>query len=116
MLRFRAKMPPGPFPRPIIGNVLQLPKCKPLYRFEQWANQYDSPLITVWFGRAPTVVLNDAWAASDLVDKSANIYSSRPIFQIPAGLMDGEMYNQTLPPYGDRWRWHRKLTVMNNLT
>src|ERR1700724_510595 len=88
MLRLRQKMPPGPFPLPIIGNVLQLPKCKPWYRFEEWAEKYNNPLITVWFGRAPTVVLNDAWTASDLMDKRANIYSSRPTFQVPGVLMD----------------------------
>src|SRR5271156_1944226 len=75
MLRLRSKMPPGPFPLPIIGNVLQLPKCKPWYRFEEWATKFNSPIITVWFGRNPTVVLNDAWTASDLMDKRANIYS-----------------------------------------
>jgi len=111
MLRLRAKMPPGPFPLPIVGNVLQLPKCKPWYRFEEWATKFDSPIITVWFGRNPTVVLNDAWTASDLMDKRANIYSSRPTFVIPGVLMDGENSNQTMLPYGDRWRLHRKLTV-----
>jgi hypothetical protein len=111
MLRLRAKMPPGPLPLPIIGNVLQLPKCKPWYRFEEWGNRFESPIITVWFGRNPTVVLNDAWTASDLMDKRANIYSSRPSFVIPGVLMDGEKNNQTMLPYGDRWRLHRKLTV-----
>lgn len=111
MLRLRAKMAPGPFPLPIVGNVLQLPKVKCWYRFEDWAKQYGSPVITVWFGRSPTVILNDAWTASDLMDKRANIYSSRPTFQVPGRLMAGEKYNQTMLPYGDRWRLHRKLTV-----
>jgi len=113
ILRLRWKMPPGPLPMPIIGNVLQLPKAKPWYRFEEWANQYQSPIITVWFGRNPTVVLNDCWTASDLMDKRANIYSSRPTFQVPGVLMDGEKFNQTMLPYGDRWRLHRKLTVLS---
>jgi len=111
VLRLRWKMPPGPIPMPIIGNVLQLPKSKPWYRFEEWANKYNSPIITVWFGRNPTVVLNDCWTASDLMDKRANIYSSRPTFQVPGVVMDGEKFNQTMLPYGDRWRLHRKLTV-----
>jgi len=111
MLRLRQKMPPGPFPLPIVGNVLQLPKRKPWYRFEEWANRYNNPLVTVWFGRHPTIILNDAWTASDLMDKRANIYSSRPKFQVPGELMEGRQYNQTMLPYGDRWRLHRKLTV-----
>lgn len=102
---------PGPFPLPIVGNVMQLPKAKPWYRFEEWANKYNNPLTTVWFGRHPTVVLNDAWTASDLMDKRANNYSSRPVFQVPGELMEGRLYNQTMLPYGDRWRLHRRLTV-----
>jgi hypothetical protein len=111
MLRLRQKLPPGPFPLPIIGNVLQLPKCKPWVRFEDWANKYNNPLTTVWFGRQPTIVLNDAWTASDLMDKRANIYSSRPIFQVPGEVMGGRFANQTMLQYNDRWRLHRKLTV-----
>jgi hypothetical protein len=111
MLRLRARMPPGPFPLPIVGNVLQFPKCKPWVRFEQWSQKYNDPMITVWIGRAPTVVLNDAWTASDLMDKRANIYSSRPVFQVPGRLMGGENWAQTMLPYGDKWRLQRKMTV-----
>jgi len=111
MLLLRAKMPPGPFPLPIIGNVHQFPKEKPWYRFEEWSKKFDNPIITVWVGRRPVVVLNDAWTASDLMDKRANIYSSRPSFPVPGVVMGGEKWAQTMLPYGDQWRTHRKLTV-----
>ena len=78
----RKKMPSGPFLIPILGNVLQLPKVKLWYKFEEWSNKY-GPMITVWIGRSPVLVLNDAWTVSDLMDKRANVYSSRPAFPIP---------------------------------
>jgi len=112
----RSKMPPGPLPLPVIGNVLQLPKEKPRYRFEEWSKKYDNPVITVWIGRNPIVVLNDAWTASDLMDKRANNYSSRPVFQVPGRLMGGTEWDLPLIPYNDRWRRHRKLMVCNSLT
>ena len=111
MLHLRAKMPPGPVPLPIIGNALQLPKRKPWYKFEEWSKKYNDPVITVWIGRNPIVVLNDAWTASELMDKRANIYSSRPTFQIPGKLMGGANWAQTMVPYGEQWRHLRKLTV-----
>jgi hypothetical protein len=111
MLRLRQKLPPGPFPLPIVGNVLQLPKVKPWYKFEEWSKQYDNPLITIWFGRRASVILNDAWTASDLFEKRANIYSSRPTFEVAGRVMGYETCNQTMLRYNDQWRMHRKLLV-----
>jgi hypothetical protein len=114
ILYLRSKMPPGPLPLPIVGNVLQFPKEKPWYRFEEWSKKYNEPVITVWIGRNPIVVLNDAWTANDLMDKRANIYSSRPVFQVPGRLMGGAEWDQPLIPYNDRWRRHRKLMVYSS--
>jgi hypothetical protein len=111
MLQLRSKLPPGPFPLPIVGNVLQLPKVKPWYKFEEWSKKYNNPLITVWFGRRASVILNDAWTASDLFEKRANIYSSRPTFEVPGRVMGYETCNQTMLRYNDQWRLHRKLLV-----
>lgn len=111
ILRVRCKLPPGPFPLPIVGNVLQPPKSKPWIMFEKWSQQYGDPLITVWIGRVPSIFVNDAWAASDLMEKRANIYSSRPRHVVLGDLLGNSNCNQVLLEYGDRWRIHRKLTV-----
>lgn len=51
MLYLRSKMPPGPFPLPIIGNTFSLPDNKPWIYFEELSKQYNTPLITYWIGR-----------------------------------------------------------------
>lgn len=113
MLWKRSKMPPGPMPWPIVGNTLMLPDNKPWIWFEELSKRYNAPLITVWIGRNPTIWINDAWAASELFDKRAGIYSSRPRMLVFAELGAGQsnlvnMYTAS-PEQRERWRVHRKL-------
>lgn len=56
------------------------------------------------------IVLNDAWMASDLSEKHANVYSSRPRFVAMGDMVDATNHKQVTLVYGDRWRLHRKLT------
>lgn len=63
--------------------------------------------------RNPTVWINDAWAASEILDKRAGIYASRPRMVVFAELGAGQsnlvnMYTMT-PAQRDRWRVHRRL-------
>ncbi|KAI1401832.1 cytochrome P450 [Hypoxylon fuscum] len=113
MLWMRSKLPPGPFPWPIVGNTFILPDNKPWIWFEELSKRYDASLITIWVGRNPTIWINDAWAASDLFEKRAGIYSSRPRMLVFAELGAGQdnllnMYT-TSPEQRERWRVHRKL-------
>lgn len=90
-----------------------LPNHKPWLWFERLSQEYNAPLITMWIGRSPTVWVNDAWAASDLFEKRAGIYSSRPKMLVFAELGSGQsnlvnMYTRT-PEQRERWRVHRKL-------
>ncbi|ETI25665.1 hypothetical protein G647_02439 [Cladophialophora carrionii CBS 160.54] len=111
MLLLRQKMPPGPFPWPIVGNTFQLPDVKPWILFETLARQYNTPVITYWIGRSPTVWICEAQAASEMLDKRAAIYSSRPRMVVFGELSFGQS-NIVSMFYGDRWRLHRKLTHM----
>ena len=51
MLYLRSRMPPGPFPWPIVGNTFLLPDNKPWIYFEELSKKYKTPLITFWIGR-----------------------------------------------------------------
>lgn len=112
--------PPGPWPLPVIGCTHLLPRKKPWYYFEELSKTYSSPVITFWIGRNPTVWINDAPSATELLEKKAAIYSSRPRMVVFAELTG---MNQSPDPnakvrgtnlvtmfYGERWRVHRKLT------
>lgn len=116
MLRLRRRLPPGPFPLPIVGNHLAIPKVKPWIAFEAWSMHYKDPLLTIWLGRRPIIVANDAWSAAELMEKRPNIYSSRPHIVIMGDMFNWTMNNQVCQVYGDRWRSHRRLTVSKSLS
>jgi hypothetical protein len=114
MLRLRQKLPPGPFPLPIVGNHFQTPSIRPWIEWEKWTEYYKSPMITLWIGRHPRIILNDAWTASDLLEKKSDIFSSRPHLIVMGDVINATKTNQTTLPYGDRWRIHRKLMVIHS--
>lgn len=114
VLRLRRKMPPGPFPLPLVGNYFAIPKIKPWIEFEKWAQYYNDPMITLWQGHRPTIMCNDIWSISDLLDKKANIYSSRPHMIAMGDLLNATDSNQVCLVYGDKWRLHRRLMVSLN--
>ncbi|CAO2650482.1 Nn.00g017740.m01.CDS01 [Neocucurbitaria sp. VM-36] len=102
-------MPPGPFPLPLVGSFFDIPKVKPWIAWEQWSKKYNNPMITLWNGHRPVIVCNDIWTISDLLDKRASIYSSRPHFVVMGDMMNATESNQVCQVYGDTWRSHRRL-------
>lgn len=95
----------------IIGNTHLLPPTKPWLYFETPSQHHKTPLITFWTGRRPTIWLNDAWTANDLLDKRAAIYASRQRMVVFSELGVGQS-NLVKMYYGERWWLHRKITHM----
>ena len=84
ILQLRKQLPPGPIPLPLLGNYFHMRQQRPWIHWERLGEQYHSPMLTLWNGHRPVIVCNDAWCISDLFEKRANIYSSRP--QMVVGL------------------------------
>ena len=110
VLRLRRKLPPGPFPLPLLGNYFLMRRDRPWIAWEQLSYQYGT-LMTLWNGSRPVIVCSDAWTISDLFEKRANIYSSRPRMVMMGDMVNGTENNQVCLKYNDKWRQHRKLTV-----
>ncbi|ETW77266.1 cytochrome P450 monooxygenase 29 [Heterobasidion irregulare TC 32-1] len=103
----RRRMPPGPKGLPFIGSEYQVPSIKPWRKFAEWNRQY-GPVVSLFLGSTPVVVLGKAQPAWDLLEKRSDIYSSRPRF-----IMGGEIFSDNLRglmlPSGEGWRKFRRV-------
>ncbi|XP_062224060.1 cytochrome P450 98A1-like isoform X1 [Phragmites australis] len=70
------KLPPGPRPRPVVGNLfdVQPVRCR---CYQEWARRY-GPIMTVWFGSSPTVVVSTSELAKEVLKTHDQQLADRP--------------------------------------
>ncbi|RPD52979.1 cytochrome P450 [Lentinus tigrinus ALCF2SS1-7] len=108
-------LPPGP-PRTFLGdNRGEVSPEHPWKTFTEWNKKY-GPVISLYLGRTPVIVLGSAQAAWDLLDKRSDIYSGRP-----RSIMAGEILSWGVRaitmPYGPRYkRWRALMQASLNST
>jgi hypothetical protein len=81
-------LPPGPKPKPLIGNLRDLPPPGK-QDWVHWGRFKDlcGPISSITIFGQTIVILNDSRIAFDLLEKRSTIYSSRPKMTFA-----GEMY------------------------
>lgn len=100
------KLPPGPKPWPIIGN-LSLISALPHRSLHKLSQKY-GPLIHLKFGSFPVVVASSPEMAKLFLKTHDHIFASRP----PSAAGKYTTYNNqniTWAPYGPDWRQGRKI-------
>ncbi|KAL0065291.1 hypothetical protein AAF712_007803 [Marasmius tenuissimus] len=105
--QLRARMPPGP-PGGLLGdNRLDISRKAPWKTFKQWNDLY-GPVASFFLGSRPTIVLGTVEAATDLLEKRGDIYSSRPPNKLVNDVYTHGMRGIGMP-YGQKWRRWRTL-------
>eukprot|EP00253_Pinus_taeda_P008683 PITA_08683 len=111
--RRNERLPPGPYPWPIIGNFHQV--RLPLHRtLKNLAEKY-GPILFLRFGSVPTVVVSSSEMAKHFLKTHDLIFASRPLTSVGKYFF----YNFkdiAFSPYGDHWRKMRKICVLELLT
>ncbi|VDL83122.1 unnamed protein product [Nippostrongylus brasiliensis] len=78
----RRKLPPGPFPLPLIGNSIQLAygllirKLSVIEQLREWAKDF-GPLYTFWLGPMPIINICDYATAVDAMVKKGSNFANR---------------------------------------
>nr|GEX74427.1 cytochrome P450 [Tanacetum cinerariifolium] len=100
--RRHSRLPPGPYPLPIIGNILALGD-KPHRSLTQLSTRY-GPLMSLKLG-----MVSSREMAKEFFVTHDKAFSNRSIPNI-AKLMDHHAYSITWLPTGDEWRKQRRIT------
>ncbi|XP_047946304.1 ferruginol synthase-like [Salvia hispanica] len=100
------RLPPGPRPLPIIGNVHQLGKNQ-YESLRQLAKTY-GPLMSIRLGSVYTVVVSTPEMAMELLQRHGQVFSGRTVPHAMEAC-DFSKLSMTYGPAGKEWRDKRKM-------
>ncbi|XP_028652749.1 cytochrome P450 2C8-like [Erpetoichthys calabaricus] len=102
-----SKMPPGPTPLPFVGNMLQLKPWVFLERIMKLQETY-GPMVTVYFGWKPIVVLLGFQAVQEALVEQADVFAGRHVSQLIMKLTGDFGLVQSS---GERWKQLRRFSI-----
>ncbi|XP_016566591.1 geraniol 8-hydroxylase [Capsicum annuum] len=72
----KKKLPPGPMPLPLIGNLLNIFGVPPHKSMQRLANKY-GPIMSLKLGHLPTIVISSSVIAKEAIKKHDTTFSSK---------------------------------------
>ncbi|KAI3681656.1 hypothetical protein L6452_36458 [Arctium lappa] len=105
--RRSSRLPPGPFPFPFIGNLLQVNPDKPHRSLATLSKRY-GPLMSLKLGSKTTIVISSPSVAKEFFLTHDMSFSSRTLPDT-ARVVDRDKYSIVWLSVGDQWRRQRRL-------
>nr|A0A0C5Q4Y6.1 RecName: Full=Ferruginol synthase 1; Short=RoFS1; AltName: Full=11-oxomiltiradiene synthase; AltName: Full=Cytochrome P450 76AH22; AltName: Full=Ferruginol monooxygenase; Short=11-hydroxyferruginol synthase; AltName: Full=Miltiradiene oxidase [Salvia rosmarinus]AJQ30187.1 ferruginol synthase [Salvia rosmarinus] len=99
-------LPPGPFPYPIVGNMLQL-GTQPHETFAKLSKKY-GPLMSIHLGSLYTVIVSSPEMAKEIMHKYGQVFSGRTVAQA-VHACGHDKISMGFLPVGGEWRDMRKI-------
>ena len=104
-----SRLPPGPTPWPIVGNLFQLGRL-PHLNLAHFANKY-GPIFSLRLGSVPTIVVSSSTMAKVILKTQDSIFANPP--KTAAGKYYAYDYKDVaLTCYGAYWRQMKKLCLV----
>ncbi|CAN7984476.1 unnamed protein product [Ixodes hexagonus] len=105
-----SKYPKGPFPLPVVGNLLALRKTNELYKVaHELSRKYGDP-ITLWMGDRPMVVLNTQELVKEAFIERRHEFAGR--FPTKMGELQRKGNNDIMfEDYNPTWKTLRKVAL-----
>lgn len=101
-----SKLPPGPHPYPIIGNILELVGTNPLDAFTKLSKIY-GPVMTLKLGTSTTIVISSPQIAKEALETNDIVFSSRTVPDAAKTLGHDKVSLVWMPP-SPKWRSLRR--------
>ncbi|CAM6099595.1 unnamed protein product [Calypogeia fissa] len=109
LLQPSLKLPPGPRPLPIVGNLLMMKKYASTADFANVLKRKYGPIVTLWMCSKPVVIISDPEIIQEAMITQGSIFMARPNFQSVKILHHG--YRNLTLSMGERHRFLRKMLV-----
>ncbi|XP_075179737.1 cytochrome P450 2C16-like isoform X4 [Anomaloglossus baeobatrachus] len=103
----RGKMPPGPTPLPILGNILQINGKEVFKSLNKLSEKY-GPVYTIHMGTDPVVVLCSYDAVKEALIDNAEDFGARGHMPLLDRISSGGVVGSN----GERWRQLRRFSLM----
>ncbi|EFO95357.1 hypothetical protein CRE_09179 [Caenorhabditis remanei] len=105
----RRHLPPGPFPLPMIGNMLSMMREKPGYEcFRRWTKQYGD-VYTFWMGTTPYVVISSYDRLKSTFIRDGDTYKDKYIQSFNEKFRGGAY--GIVDTNGHLWNTHRRFAL-----
>ncbi|XP_066560014.1 cytochrome P450 2M1 isoform X1 [Amia ocellicauda] len=102
-----SRLPPGPSPLPIVGNLFQMDVKQPYKYYLEISRKYGS-VFTVWLGSKPVVVLSGYETIKDALVSQGEEFSGRANYPV---LMKVTRGYGLLVSSGARWKELRRFSI-----
>ncbi|KDP29694.1 hypothetical protein JCGZ_18629 [Jatropha curcas] len=102
-------LPPGPKPWPFVGNIPEMIRYRPTFRWvDQLMKEMNTDICLIRFGRTNVIPVNCPIIARELLKKNDAIFSNRPMI-LSAKEMSGGYQTAIVVPNNDQWKKMRKI-------
>jgi tyrosine N-monooxygenase len=105
----KAKLPPGPTPWPIVGNLPEMMLNKPAFRWIHLVmKEIGTDIACIKLGSVHVVPITCPGIAREVLRRQDATFASRPL-TFASETFSGGYRDAVLSPYGDQWRKMRRV-------
>ncbi|KAG6683111.1 hypothetical protein I3843_13G154200 [Carya illinoinensis] len=111
-----APLPPGPKPWPIVGNLPELFKNKPRYKWlHRLMKEFNTEIACIRLGRVHVIPVASPEISMEFLKKYDAVFASRPI-TVTTNMFSNGFLTAGVSPWGDQWKKMRRVLTSEILS